>query len=224
VDGKPNFYSTSIVHQKYESHIFHNRSGEINMKARLFGSIRIILIALVGIVPLVFSGSTVMADAGTFQSDNFNTCQMKPMWGTFINPLNDGSFKADGTTVSISVPKGSTDHDIWVGNTGTLNIFAPRFMMTAADSANFGIEVKINSGVADKFQTQGILIQQDASTLLRFEFFADGKNTYLFAVRFSPGSGGGVTKTVYTQQAIGATGISPLYMKVVRSNSSSWTL
>lgn len=192
------------------------------MKARLVNSIRIILIALVGIVPLVFSGSSVMADAGTFTSDNFNSCQLKPMWGAFIDPHGDGSFAIDGKTVSISVPQNGNDHDIWVNGSGGLNIFAPRFMQTATNTPNFTLEVKMNSGVAGKFQKQGILIQQDDSTILRFEFFGDGTNTWVFAAKFFPVSGV-VLKSVYTQQSIGNTGISPLYMKIQRSGTVTWT-
>ncbi|HVN56636.1 MAG TPA: hypothetical protein VMT46_20085 [Anaerolineaceae bacterium] len=180
--------------------------------------LRIPLLFLVGIIPLAFSGGSVFASAGSFPSDNFNTCSIKPQWGTFINPLHDTStYSVNGSTVSISVPQGVNDHDIWATNR-VVSINAPRFMMNAADD-NFTIEVKMNSGVSSIYQTQGILIEQDPDTVLRFEFYGDGTNTIMFAARLKTGE----NPTTYYRQQIGVGNISPLYMRVQRSSGNQWT-
>jgi regulation of enolase protein 1 (concanavalin A-like superfamily) len=138
------------------------------------------------------------------------------IWGTFINPLGDATTSVNGTTVSISVPAG-TDHDIWKGDTSP-SINAPRFMQSAMNT-DFTLQVKMNTGFdpGARYQTQGILVQQDANRVLRFEFYGDGTNTFVYAGQFYDGAG-----HTMVRQVIAPVGKSPLYMKIQRVGNV-WT-
>jgi hypothetical protein len=60
--------------------------------------------------------------------------------------------------------------------------------MQAANDTDFEIEVKFDSLVLERYQMQGILVEQDEQNYLRFEFYGDGQNVHLFAashLRFS---------------------------------------
>jgi hypothetical protein len=186
------------------------------MKTFYLRFIGLFSVFLVILPALAFLPGTASAAAGTFKTDNFNACTMNSSLWTFTNPLNDGTTSVNGTTVSISVPQG-TDHDIWKGGTSP-SINAPRFMQPATDT-DFNLQVKMNSGflAGARYQTQGILIQQDATRVLRFEFYGDGVNTFVFAGKFSGGTGSTIVR-----QSIGAVGISPLYMRVQRAGNA-WT-
>ncbi|MCP4717283.1 MAG: hypothetical protein GY868_19345, partial [Deltaproteobacteria bacterium] len=111
--------------------------------------------------------------------------------------------------VTISIPAGSY-HSVWDdGN------FAPRIMQPCHNS-DFEIEVKFDSEPTERYQLQGILVEQDSTNLLRFNFHSDGTDLIIFAASFVDGS-----PTTRTNQVI--TSGAPLYMKVVREGDL-WTL
>jgi hypothetical protein len=178
---------------------------------------------LVILPALAFLPGTASADAGTFKTDNFNACTMNSSLWTFSDPLGGATTKMNGTAVSIIIPQG-IDHDIWTDGT-TLSINAPRFMQSATNT-DFKLQVKMDSPFlsAAKYQTQGILVQQDGTRLLRFEFYGDGANVFVLAVEFSKNSTTGVvSKSTMVQQSIGSvTAIAHMYMRVQRAGST-WT-
>lgn len=146
---------------------------------------------------------TLVLDAGQIVSDDFSHATLDPSLWTFVNPLNDGSCALNGTQLLLSVPQG-TSHDLW-----TDGINAPRVMQQAL-SGDFGLEVKFESLPTLQYQMQGVLVEQDATHHLRFEFYSDGSRLYAYAAYITDTAA--VTRV---QQAIAAT--NPLWMHITRA-------
>jgi hypothetical protein len=60
---------------------------------------------------------------------------------------------------------------------------APR-LMTPANNTDLDLQVRFASPLGQRYQAQGILIEQDAANYLRFEFHHDGVSTRVFAAGF----------------------------------------
>jgi chitodextrinase len=140
-------------------------------------------------------------------SDNFDGALDTTVWA-FNDPVGDSSVTTTGTQLAISVPAG-TSHDLWRNAND-----APRVVQSVAD-ADFEVTVKFDSAVTQKYQLQGIVVEQDNGNLLRFDFYSDGRDTRLFAASFSNGS-----PNARANFAI-AGGV-PLYMRIKREGDL-WT-
>jgi regulation of enolase protein 1 (concanavalin A-like superfamily) len=148
-------------------------------------------------------------DPSGIESDDFNATVLDSGLWQLVDPVGDGQAVMTGNQLELSVPAG-TSHDVWrSGN------FAARVMQAAADE-DFEIEVKFESAVSEKYQLQGLLVEEDAGNYLRFDFYSDGKSTRLFAASFSGGS-----PSVKKNVSIGSVG-APLYMRVTRQGDQ-WT-
>jgi uncharacterized repeat protein (TIGR02543 family) len=155
-------------------------------------------------------------------SDDFSDKPLNRSIWTLINPGRDATFAIVGPLtrdawLCISVP-GSSSHNIWdEGNR------AARVMQSVRDT-DFEIEVKFESGVSQKYQMQGILIEQDENHFVRLDFHSDGVGTKIFAATFVPGSAGALEPNVrLSEQIIDQVGVSPVYMRV-RHRGERWTL
>ncbi len=80
---------------------------------------------------------------------------------------------------------------------------------------DFEVEVKFDSTVSQAFQIQGVLVETDPNNYLRFDYYSDGSQTYIFAASFVAG-----VPTVRADQAI--VGSSPLFLRVGRVGDQ-WT-
>jgi hypothetical protein len=152
-------------------------------------------------------------------SDNFNGASLNTGLWTFLNPRSDAAATMTGTQLSIAVPSGLV-HDCWSGG-----ITAPR-VMQPAPNGDFEVEARFDAAMTAGYQIQGILVQQDATNFIRFDFVRDGSATYFFAASFA-----GDVPTVRINQtiALGA----PFYMRIKRvgnqwtgsysSNGTAWT-
>jgi uncharacterized repeat protein (TIGR02543 family) len=155
--------------------------------------------------------------ASSIVSDDFNTCGLNTGLWEFIDPLDDATQDLTGTFtedawLSISVPAG-TAHDIWEdGN------FAARIMQPANDT-DFQIEVKFESGVSQRYQMQGVVVEQDSGNFLRFDFHSDGSQNRILAASCT--SGIPLSCAVIINDGI--TEGAPLYMRV-RRTGNQWTL
>ena len=114
-------------------------------------------------------------------SDDFNSLQLDTNVWTFINPLGDATYSMSGSQVMLSVPQGQS-HDVWRSGNN-----APRIMQSAADT-DFEIEVKFDSVVSQRYQMQGIIVEQDSVNFLRVGQYSDGSGTNLFVASFTNGS------------------------------------
>jgi lysophospholipase L1-like esterase len=146
-------------------------------------------------------------------SDDFSGPSINTSLWTVVNPLGDATFSLTGTgsqdaRLAISVPAGAS-HDLW---TGGFN--APRILQSIPNT-DFSLDVRFESILASQYQMQGIIIQQDASNLIRFDIVKDASSTRFFAATFSGGSA-----VVRKDTAIAATG--SIFLRV-RRQGSAWT-
>ncbi len=147
-----------------------------------------------------------------FSSDDFNSYNLKRSIWTYSDPFRDGtvSCSATGTqnaSLSITVPEGM-DHQPWTGG-----YLAPRVMQPCLDQ-DLQVEAKFLSPVTQAYQIQGILVEQDSTRFIRFDFSTDGTATYLFAASFS-GSFSSPAVEI-GPDSIAPAGVSPLYIKITR--------
>jgi PKD repeat protein len=154
---------------------------------------------------------TVLSSGGSgIVSDDFNTPTLDGMW-TFQNPVGDGDYELVGAGTEnahlrLSVPAGA-NHDVWTGGNRAVRVMQP------AANDDFGIEVKFESQPTQRFQMQGLLVEQDPQNFLRLDFHSDGSALRLFAARFV----GGVPTTL-RNQTIAAAPV--LYLRLTRQGDT----
>ncbi|MEM7131331.1 MAG: hypothetical protein AAF702_33770 [Chloroflexota bacterium] len=110
-------------------------------------------------------------------SDDFNSCLLDNDLWTLEDPIGDVTLSQSGTQAIISIP-GGTDHDLW-----TEKNFAPRIIQPMADG-DFMAEVKFQTVPTQRFQMQGLIVEQDDKNFLRFDVFHSGTELRLFAAIF----------------------------------------
>jgi hypothetical protein len=178
-------------------------------------------------VPLVLLLTVALQQAvagpTTFVSDDFNSHNLKrPLW-TYVDPNNDAAIKMTGVNTgdadfSLMVPGGSA-HDLWTNGYGV-----PRILQPAANE-DFNLEAKftssLNGVIFETYAAQGVIVEADASNLIRFDFTTGNEDsTKAFAAVFA---GGFASPDVKINKNIGVYGIAPLYLRVHRSGNS-WTM
>ena len=146
--------------------------------------------------------STSGPDFSGIVSDDFFAPALDPNTWTFIDPIGDASYGMTGTQITLTVPEGS-DHSVWI--TGNRSA---RIMQPAADE-NFELEVKFESPVTLRYQQQGMIVEEDADSFLRLEFYSNGGTTYILAISFANG-----TPTTHVNSVI--PGAQKSYMRVKR--------
>ena len=160
----------------------------------------------------------------TIVSDDFNSSSLNTSVWTFVNPLSDATLSLIGTgtqdaLLSIAIPAGQ-EHDVWTGGN-----FAPRIMQQA-NNTDFEVEAKFQSVLNSGYQLQGIIVEQDASNYIRFDFVRTESNLTIFAATIISGTATSKGQTVITAN-------NPLYLRVKRQgdqwtqtysyNGSTWT-
>ncbi len=157
---------------------------------------------------LTFTTNALPTSPSGMVSDDFNGDLNANVWG-FYDPIGDSSLSTTGLEASIAVPAGSS-HDLW-GN----KLFAPRIRQ-AANNTDFEIEAKFVSPLSMKYQMQGFTVEQDASNLVRFDFYNDGSVTRVFSASFVNGQPSVRFHSIITDG-------NPLYLRIVR-NGDQWTM
>ncbi|MCU1260336.1 MAG: hypothetical protein JWO80_3221, partial [Bryobacterales bacterium] len=114
-------------------------------------------------------------------SDNFDSTSLNTSLWTFVNPLQDGTVSLNGTNALLSVPAGQ-NHDAWTGGNTT-----PRIMQSIAN-VDFEVEIKFRSVVSSQYQDQGLIVEQDSQTYLRFDILQADCQTTVFAASFAGGN------------------------------------
>jgi hypothetical protein len=152
----------------------------------------------------------------TIVSDDFNRAALDSSRWTFVNPLGDGTVAmantgTDSACAVLSIP-GGVAHDVWTGVKNAVRIMQP------ANNVDFEIISKYISRVNQRYQMQGILVEQNATDFLRFDFNSDGSVTKLFAASFVGG-----TATTRINITAGTNGVAPQWMRI-RRVGSQWTL
>jgi hypothetical protein len=136
------------------------------------------------------------------------------LW-TYINPRGDSTLTINGTNAVIAVP-GGINHELWTNVTT-----APR-LMQAVGNVNFQVEAKFDAGLVfptHGTQEEGIMVQQDSQTFIRFALFTSSNTWTLFVATFAAGQPTGVTYITIPL----ASGQAPVWMRVNRSGNT-WTM
>lgn len=108
----------------------------------------------------------------TVVSDDFSTGDLGPHW-TVFDPLGDTTLDLSATNAIISVP-GGVDHNLFTDEN-----FATR-LRQEGPIGDFEVEAKFESVLTSRFQTQGIVVEEDDDSYLRFEIHHDGTGTKAF--------------------------------------------
>ncbi|MGA9117424.1 MAG: invasin domain 3-containing protein [Bacteroidota bacterium] len=153
--------------------------------------------------------------ASSIVSDDFNRFFLNTTVWRFINPLGDAwadlvYTNTDSACLRIAVP-GGTAHDLWTGGRN-----APR-VMQAANNADFEAEIRFDSPLSQRYQIQGLVVEESPAVYLRFDLSSDGTNTRIFAASFTGG-----TPTVRVNAVAGVNGRAPQWMRVQR-RGNQWT-
>jgi hypothetical protein len=152
------------------------------------------------------------APSATIQSDEFNLPTLDLGVWDFVDYVGDASQGQTGTQLSLSVPSG-TSHDLYTGQN-----HSPRVLQYITDIQNFEVEARFDGVMNTQYQMQGIIVEQDASNLLRFDYYSDGTNIIVNSLAIIGGSASGKISF------IGApAGLTPLYIRVQR-DAANWTM
>jgi regulation of enolase protein 1 (concanavalin A-like superfamily) len=116
----------------------------------------------------------IVVDPNNVQSDDFSSGELAPFW-TLVNP-NGGSVDvevADGeATMVISVPSGDFD-----SNPADFSNDAVRVLQSVAD-ADFQVETAFLSTPEERFEIQGIMVEENADNWIRFDIAAFGSGEW----------------------------------------------
>jgi large repetitive protein len=161
----------------------------------------------------------VQANANSPASDDFNSCALNTNRWTIVNPLNDGVVTVTGTELQLAVPAGQS-HDIWADGNKSLRVMQP------TQNSPFQIITKFDSVVTQRYQMQGILVEEDDNNFLRFEVQHDGTGLRLYVAGFTNGTPDVLIRGNYLQAT-------PPYIRVTRvdgkwsysysTNGNVWT-
>lgn len=162
---------------------------------------------------MLSAAPAVAGDPSGIASDDFNRCGTPGGVWTRVSPVGDGSTFTGGagTTdarLALVVPAG-TSHDPWGATNKSVRVMQP------SANVDFGVEVKFDSTVSQRYQIQGVIVEQDADDWLRFDVYHDGTSARAFAAS----TAGGTSTTKVNKVLAGGT---PAWMRVSRQ-ANTWT-
>jgi len=143
-------------------------------------------------------------------TDGFNGGSLDSGLWTVIDPLGDATVSVSNGLLSIALPAG-VEHSIW--KNGNL---AVRIMQTSNDT-DFDVVAKFNTQLSGRYQSQGVLVEQDDDNYIRFDFYQNrsGATTRIFAATFTDG-------TPKQKVKLGIPEGEPLYLRITRVGDQ-WT-
>ncbi|MFZ1538728.1 MAG: hypothetical protein WAT23_15255, partial [Chromatiaceae bacterium] len=159
------------------------------------------------------------ANAASPISDDFNACSLNTGLWTFVNPVGDGSYAINGTQLLLTAPANVSHH---IGPEGNRSVR----VMQPTENSDFEIIAKFESSVTQRYQMQGVVVEQDSQNYVRFEIYHDGVNIQLYAERYQNGNPQAVISGVLLPST-------PPYLRITRvgdqwsfsysDNGISWT-
>ncbi|MDH4143781.1 MAG: DUF1349 domain-containing protein [Acidimicrobiia bacterium] len=123
-------------------------------------------------------------DDPTLLSDDFNAPVLDGRW-SITDPIGDATVGVSGAgsgnaVLSVSLP-GGVEHDAWNTNQSV------RLTQVQSD-VDFELEVGFGNQPTLRYQTMGVLVEQDSANWIRFDTFHDGTTQRLFAAVTSAGA------------------------------------
>lgn len=163
------------------------------------------------------------ANADVIYSDDFSSSTLGTGW-TFIDPRANSSYSLTAVSghLQIAVPTGS-EHDCW----GSVNNCARMLRGAANDDAVY--ETKIDGiNIGSQYQTYGIMLEQNTSNYLRFEYWSDASGAKVAAWKTISNGGsnaiGVQPVTMGNANYLRVTKTGTTYKLEYSQNGSSWAL
>lgn len=120
----------------------------------------------------------------TAVSDDFNYCNLNqsPANWTFVDPENDSSHTLgdEFDALEIHVPAGNAHDPIGINESA-------RLLQSVGNDPNFIIETKFLSVPVDKFQIQGMMVEEDINDFIRFDLSHNGIALRAFVATYVDG-------------------------------------
>ncbi len=138
-------------------------------------------------------------------SDAFDEGSLAAEQWAFVDPVGDSVVSVTNGQLAISVGAG-IEHNVWKSGNNSARV------THALPNQDFSAEVKFDSIPRQRYQLQGILVEQDEHNFVRFDFYSDGRDLKIFAAIFIAGQ-----PTVMVNTIIETGG--PLYMRIERLGS-----
>ena len=152
-------------------------------------------------------GKDNITNSPPISDDFYPETTLQSPW-TFFDPVGDAVLTLTGTNAEISVPSG-VSHDLWTGSGNR----APR-MLQPAPNTDFQVEIKFESVPSSTYQLQGIIIQEDNDTYIRFgTYYGDGPKLFVAVIDGA---------SLIQIPAVPNIATIPSYLRVSRSGNS-WT-
>lgn len=142
-------------------------------------------------------------------SDDFNLTGLNASLWTVAAPP-DATVALTNGHLSLSLPAGA-NHDAFVGGNLSAHVLQP------VSNVDFDVAAKFDSVPNAAYAGEGILVQQNDGTYLRFEVFSDGTQLYLTGASASGGA-----ETDYFSTPLSSVS-SPLWLEVKRTGDT-WVL
>ncbi len=152
------------------------------------------------------------AAGGSPVSDEFNAGTVPASPWVVQGAVGGSSASVSGGDLRMTVPSGS-QHDLFPGSEGALRVVQPIANRNLAVEAKFDTIGSLAIGLGN-FQDEGIVVQQSASTFLRFDVYSDGSSTIVFSA-----SANGASAIQEIKQTV--TGLTaPILLRVQRVGST----
>ncbi len=107
------------------------------------------------------------ATPGAPVSDGFNQKQLNTALWTFLNPAG-GSYAMTGTHLKLNVPGGKNHDPAFGGMDNSVRV------RQTIGNGDFTVTTRFDSIPALQYQFQGVIVEQDATNYLRFQFGSNG--------------------------------------------------
>ncbi|QEW17871.1 hypothetical protein LA6_000025 [Marinibacterium anthonyi] len=153
--------------------------------------------------------TSATTEPGQLVSDDFADGSLAAVWSIEGPSEASVAFATAGPEAYLELISPDGSYDIWDSN-GSVRV------MQAVDDGDFQIETRFLSTPTEKFQMQGLLIEQDENNWIRLDTYSDGKNLYAFGAITTDGASSSQFKVAITG------GVAP-YLRVTREGDV-WTL
>lgn len=154
------------------------------------------------------------ADPSGLFSDDFNACSLDTVRWTVVDPVGDGQVRVVGAgsgdaVAEIHIP-GGAPHAVSMAANNAVRL------MQSSNDVDFEVEVKFDSIPTQTYQSQGLLVEDNASRFLRYEVMQEADGVYLFAASILDRQA-----AIRGHQAV--SGEAPLWMSIQRTGNN-WVL
>jgi hypothetical protein len=163
--------------------------------------------------------TTAAGAVTTLASDEFPAGSLNAMW-TYTDPVGNVTATLPDGALHLTIPSG-TEHDLWTSGYNVARI------TQSVNNADFEAEVKFNSGISGtstQYRIQGLIVEQDANDLIRFDFTSKPSDIRAYAAVFHNGFVFDSIKVKVDSTLAGAAGVAPIWLRVKREGNvwSQW--